>query len=183
MGWFSRKPTHERQVEAAITVASNLYLQSVPEAEEAIAPLLFSLPDSRLRYLLFCLAAMSAACSREMADPNAILNDSFRFLVKWAITERAQEFFGDQVDDPQAVATNAGIYLQQYLDNWSTYIELEKQGGYNEKIISLLCTMIRFAESDLPPNPTDEERLGPLALQLDCRFPTMRDAFSALVRR
>lgn len=39
MGWFSRKPTPQKQVEAAVTVATNLYLTTIPGAEAAPVPL------------------------------------------------------------------------------------------------------------------------------------------------
>ena len=66
MGWFSSKPTQEKYVEAAVTVASNLYLHTIPEADDAPAELKFSLSDSRYRYLLFCLSATSIR--REKTD-------------------------------------------------------------------------------------------------------------------
>ncbi len=49
----------DRQVEAALTVASNLYLHTTPGAEGPTgvgpATLQFALPDSRFRYMVFCL--------------------------------------------------------------------------------------------------------------------------------
>ena len=83
--------------------------------------------------------------------------------------------------DFQDAANDGAGYLQKFLDSWSIYIELEKQGD-NDAIITLLCTMIHSTETNLPLTPTDEQRLGPLALEFDCRFPTMRGAFTELIR-
>ena len=60
---------------------------------------------------------------------------------------------------------------------------LEKAGGKNAEIIDLICSLIHSAESNEPITKGDEERLGPLALQIDCWLPTMRGAFTELVKR
>ena len=78
MAWFSRKPTQEKQVEAAIKVASNLYLHTIPGAEDAPAPLQFSLPDSKYRYLLFCLSAVMRVCAPKMKKEDFISPESLR---------------------------------------------------------------------------------------------------------
>lgn len=88
MSWFSRKPTQQNQVEAAIRVASNLYLHTIPGAEDAPVPLQFSLPDSRYRYLIFCLSAMATACAGVMTNPDAVVNECLRFLVTWTTTQK-----------------------------------------------------------------------------------------------
>ena len=68
MGWFSRKPKTGKQVEAAIKVASNLYLLTVRGGEDAVVDLEFCLPDSRFRYLIFCMSATTAACAKRWAS-------------------------------------------------------------------------------------------------------------------
>jgi hypothetical protein len=115
-----------------------------------------------------------------MKHPNAVVNGCFHFFLTWAAKEKARDFFDRHVE-PQDVANNGANYLQKFLASWSMYIELEKQGD-NDAIIVLLCTMIHSAETDLPLTPTDEQRLGPLALEFDCRFPAMRGAFVELTR-
>ena len=181
MGWFNRKPTQQKYVEAAITVASNLYLHTIPGAKDAPATLKFSLPDSRYRYLIFCLSAMTTACAQEMKNPETVVNECAHFFVTWAITENVQEFFGGSVN-PQDVANNGAAYLQEFLNKWSTYVELEKEGR-NTEIIELICSMIHTTESNTPAEKIDMQRLGKLALQIDCQIPTMRRAFIELANR
>ncbi len=183
MGWFGRKPTQQKQIEAAITVASNLYLHTIPEAEDAPVPLQFSLPDSRYRYLIFCLSAVMRVCAPEMKKKNfaAVFDECLHFLVTWAIAEGAQEFFGSPVV-PEDAANSGAAYLREFGNNWSRYIELEKEGR-NAEIIDLICSMIHATESNVPIVKTDTERLANLALWIDCRLPTMQDAFIELASR
>jgi hypothetical protein len=43
--------------------------------------------------------------------------------------------------------------------------------------------MIYTTESNVPAEKTDVQRLGDLALQIDCRLPTMRGAFIELTNQ
>jgi hypothetical protein len=181
MNWFRRKPTLEKHVEATITVASNLYLHTIAGADDAPVQLQFSLPDSRFRYLIFCLSAVTTACAPEMQNPAAVVNDCLRFLVSLAATEQVQDFFDGPVI-PQDAATNGAAYFQEFLNNWSIYVELEKQSR-NTEIVDLICSMIHTTESNAPTERTDVKRLGELALHIDCRLPTMRGAYVELLNR
>jgi hypothetical protein len=180
MKWLSRKPTRQKQVEAGIKVASNLYLNTIPEGENAPVSLQFSLPDSRYRYLMFCLSAMATACGREMKDCNAVVNDCLQFLVTWATTE-SHEFFGEPVN-LQDVANNGAAYLQDFLNNWSRCIEFEKEGR-NAEVIEMICSMIHTTESNVSIGAADTQRLDQLAVQIDCWLPTMRGAFIELLNQ
>ena len=171
MSWFRRKPTQLKYVEAAITVASNLYLQTIPGAEDAPAPLQFSLPDSRYRYLIFCVSTVVAAAlaydEKKQIQPGALIDGCLHF-VTWLATENAQDSIN-----------NATSYLQEFLKHWSRWPELEKEGR-NLEIIDLISSMIHTIESSVPASESDMRRLGELALQIDCRLPTMRGALIEL---
>ena len=184
MSWFSRKPTQQKQVEAAITVMSNLYMHTIPEAKDAPAPLQFSLPDSRYRYLIFCLSTVVTAVlaydEEKKIQPEAIIKGCLDFAT-WTATENAQEYFGGSVN-PQDVANNGKMYLQEFAKHWSRWPELEKEGR-NDEIIDLICSMIHTTESNMPAGKTDMQRLGKLALQIDCQLPTMRGAFIELANK
>jgi hypothetical protein len=179
MGWFSRKPTQQKQVGGAIKVASNLYLHTIPGGKLAPVPLQFSLPDSRYRYMIFCVSATTMACAPVMKNPDAVQHECMQFLVTWTTTEGAQEFFGGPVN-PQDVANNGAAYLQAFLNTWSACVELEKEGK-NAEIIDLICSMIRTTESNVAVTKSDTQRLGALALQIRSHLPTMRAAFIELV--
>ena len=90
----------QKQVEAAIRVASNLYLHTIPGAKDAPVPLQFSLSDSRYRYLIFCLsAAVTTALAydeEKKIQPEALIKGCLHFAT-WTATENAQEYFDDPV--------------------------------------------------------------------------------------
>ena len=175
----SGESAQQKQVEAAIKVASNLYLHTTPGAEDAHVSLQFRLPDSRYRYLIFCFSAMSTACASQMKNPDAVMSECLRFLVTWTATESVQEFFGGPVDS-QRVANTGAAYLQEFLNNWSRYVELEKEGR-NAGNIDLICSMIHTTESNEPAGKAGAKRLGELALQIQDWLPTMRGAFIELI--
>jgi len=130
MGWFSRTSTQQKQVEAAITVATNLYLHTIPGAEDAPVPLQFSLPDSRYRYLIFCLSATLTAIlaydEKKDFHPEVLFKGCLHFAT-WIATENAQEYFSDP-SCPQDAVNNATAYFIEFLKHCSTWVELEKEG-------------------------------------------------------
>jgi hypothetical protein len=180
VGWFSRKPTQQKLVGAAIKVASNLYFITTAGAEDAPVALQFTLPDSRYRYLIFCLSAMATACAHEMTNPDAVMNECLHFVIGYATTEGVRDFFGGP-EIPHDAANNGAAYLQDFLNKWSIWFELRKKGKSAETI-DLICSMIHTAESNLPAVRTDSQRLEGLAQQIDFHFPAMRDAFIELTR-
>jgi hypothetical protein len=184
MGWFSRKPTPQKQVEAAITVATNLYLHTIPGAEDAPTPLHFTLPDSKYRYLLFCLSAVVTAIlaydEKKDFQPEVLSNGCLQFAIG-AATVQTQDYFSVPTT-PQDAARNAIAYFTAFAKQWSKWPELENQGKALESI-DLICTMLRTTESDEPAGEMDLKRLGELALSIDCKMPTMRAAFIELSKR
>lgn len=177
MNWFRRKPTPQKYLEAAITVASNLYLHTIPGADQAPAPLQFALPDSRYRYMLFCLSTVLTAAlaydERKEIQPEALINGCLEFMT-WLATERPTDYF-DEPSTAQDSISRTCVHLQGFLKHWSQWPELEK-AGESAKIHELISVMVRTTESDLPAQPEDMRRLGGLALEIDCRMPTMRGA-------
>src|SRR5439155_23869150 len=143
MGWFSPKPTPERQVEAAVTVATNLYLQTIPGAKDAPISLQFSLPDSRYRYLIFCLSATVTAIfaydEKKDIQPDGLIKGCLNFAT-WAATENPKEYFS-ALPSRQDAANSANAYLVEFLKHWSKWPEFEKEGK-NTDIIDLICSMI-----------------------------------------
>ena len=147
MGWFSRKPTQEKYVEAAVTVASNLYLQTIPGADDAPSDLQFHLQDSRYRYLLFCLSAVVTSAlaydENKEIQPEAFLQGCLVFAT-WAARDNAEQFFGH----PAQYARGIGQQIfQEFLTQWSQWPTLEKEGK-NDEIIDLICSMIHTTESN-----------------------------------
>jgi len=184
MNWFRRKPTQQKYVEAAITVASNLYLHSIPGADDAPSRLQFTLPDSRYRYMIFCLSTVvtAALAYDESKDiqPQALISGSLQFLTLYA-GPHPGEFF----DDPstaQNCIRRTNEYFQEFLKHWSQWPQLE-EAGKSAEINDLISLMLRTTEADLAAETTDMERLGGLALDINCRMPTMRGALVELANR
>jgi hypothetical protein len=178
------KPTQQKYREAAITVATNLYLHTIPEAEDAPAPLQFSLPDSRARYMIFCLSAVLTAAlaydEKKQIQPEALIEGCLR-AANLIATKDAQEYLGGLASSQDSVE-NASAYLKEFLNNWSRWPELEKEGR-NAEIIDLISSMIHTTESKNSVTESDKKRLGPLALQIDCWLPTMRGAMLGLASK
>jgi hypothetical protein len=173
MGWFSRKPKTARHVQSAVKVASNLYLLTIPGGEDAVAELQFTMPDSRFRYLMFCMSATMAACATEL-DINAA-GEAVYALVHVTAQERPQEFFGAAVNVSD-VLRNVTPMVQWFMNTWARCVELEKERRITD-IVDLIAAMMHTTESPLPATEEDTERLGPLALQIHCRMPAMCRAF------
>jgi len=182
MGWFKRKPSNQKQVGAIIKVATNLYLQTISEAADAPGTLQFGLPDSRFRYLIFCLSATVTAVlaydEKREFEPEVLINGCLNFGT-WTATDNAEEFLSAPLS-PQDAATSANAHLQEFLKRWMRWVELEQEGR-NAEIIDLICSMIHTTESNMPNGEPDIQRLGELALSIDCRLLTMRNAFIELV--
>jgi hypothetical protein len=184
VSWFTRKPTQQKYREAAITVATNLYLHTIPGAEDAPAPLQFSLPDSKFRYMIFCLSAVLTAAlaydEKKQIQPEALIKGCLH-AAKLIATDCQEYLVGDSASSQDSVE-NASAYLQEFLKHWSRWPELEKEGR-NAEIIDLISSMIHTTESNLPAEKTDMQRLSELALWIDCRLPTIRGAFIELAKR
>lgn len=176
---FGRKRKTERQVEAAIKVASNLYLLTVPGGEEAVVKLDFCLPDSRYRYLMFCMSATAAACAVEM-DLDAVGEAVFGLTLAMA-QEQATEFFGGPVNPNDALKGITPVF-HWFMNGWAKCVQLEKEQRIRE-IVEIVSAMIHSTESPLPSTESDVERLNKLALQIHCQFPSMRGAFKELLSR
>jgi hypothetical protein len=185
MSWFSRKPTQQKYIEAAIKVASNLYLHTIPGAADAPAHLQFNLPDSRFRYMIFCLSAVVTAAlvydEKKHIQPEALIKGCLHFATSAANEKTLQEYFDDS-ESSQVSIDSATAYFQDFLKEWSRWPELEKEGR-NSEIIELISSMIHTTESSLPAEKSDMQRLSELALWIGCRLPTMRGAFIELANR
>ena len=184
MSWFSRKPTQEKYIEATATVASNLYLQTIPGAAEAPSALQFNYPDSRYRYLLFCLSSVVTTAlaydEKKQIQPETLIDGCLHFA-GWTARQNPQEYFDDP-EHAQSYADHDRLYFEEFIKHWALWPALEKEGR-NTEIIDLITSIIHTTESDEPINQSDKKRLGPLALQIDCQLPTMRSALVELAKR
>ena len=184
MNWFSRKPTQDKYIEAAVTVASNIYLQTIHGDEKALAPLQFTYADSRFRYMLFCLSCVVTAAlaydKKRLIQPETLIKGCLDFANRTA-AQHPQEYFDDPANS--RTSTNCSTpFLQELLQHWSLWPDLEKEGR-NSEIVDLISSLIHATESSEPISQSDKKRLGSLALQIDCRLPTMGAALVELAKR
>ena len=180
MNWFKRKPTQQKYVEAAVTVATNLYLHTIPGEDECIlpsSPLQFSLPDSRYRYLVFCLSAVVTAAlvydDKKRIQPETLIQGCLHFAA-WTAREHGDLYFDDPAGS-QASINSTTVYFQDFCKHWSQWPVLEKEAKSDEAN-DLISLIIHTTESNSPAGDADIQRLGNLALEINCRLPTMRSA-------
>ena len=178
MRWFKRRPTQQKYIEAVIRVGSNLYLYTLPGSKDAPAPLVFNLPDSRYRYFLFCLgtAAMAALVYDEKKEirPQTLLESCLGAATSLASTQ-PKDFFEAGFGLNDQAATDARSYYQEIIVRWAAWPDMEKANDLSG-LWNLISQMVHSAESNEPADKADMERLGPLALEISCRLPTMRGA-------
>src|SRR6516164_7525606 len=102
------QPKVKRQVDAASQIASALYGRTIPGGADAVVDLRFSLPDSRYRYMLFCLSATAAAVSDEIDDPTVRVAI---YHVTGGLAElNPAEYFGGPVDVVDAIKMIAPLW-------------------------------------------------------------------------
>lgn len=184
MGWFSPKPTQRKYIEAAIAVASNLYLQTIPGEEDALATLEFSLKDSRYRYMCFCLSAVIVSAlgydEKKQIQPEEFTNGC-RYFAQGLAIRKPREYF----DDPASVQDSidhATPRLMELFKYWSPLVVLEKEEKYAE-IIDLVSSIIHTTESNQPISQTDKQRLWPLATKIAGQLPAMKATLFGLASR
>jgi hypothetical protein len=158
----------------------------IPGADDAPAPLHFSLPDSRYRYMIFCLSAVISAAlaydEKKQIQPEALINGCLHFARLTATdTEMAQEYFDDAAS-LQDSGGSTSTYLTEFSKHCAQWRKLEKEGNSAE-IHDLICSMIHSAESSEPICLADVQRLGPLVLQIIRWLPTMHGACTELAKQ
>jgi hypothetical protein len=178
VSWFGGKSDHKKQVDAGIMVLGNLYEKTTDGGSDAPLVLRFEMADSRFRYLVFCLGTFQMACARRMKSPDSVLNELLRSVVIGAVgdAEQQQLFFGGPTD-PQHAANLGAQYVQEFLNQWSAYVDIA-EGGNANAATSLIAGMLRSTESAAPASAADGHRLWPLAEWIEDRLDAMGGAFS-----
>jgi hypothetical protein len=158
-------------------IASRVYERTLERKADAPAALRLSRPDSRFRYLMFCLSTVQTVCARRMSNPDAVLNEVARNAISaWATDPEIRDLaFGGPISLQQA--GNDGIAcLQDFLHRWSAYIETQ-----GTTATSVIAGMLHDIDSAEPARDGDAERLWPLALWVEEQFSAIDQAFVELV--
>jgi hypothetical protein len=184
VGWLKRKPTQQKYIEAAIAVASYLYLQTIPGAKDAPALLRFGLEDSRYRYMIFCLSAVIVSAlgydERKQIQPEGFTKGCLDFAQGLAM-RKPQEYFDDPANVQNSI-DHATPRLMEFFKYWSPLVVLEREEKYVE-IIDLVLSIIHTTESNQPISQTDKQRLWPLATKIAGQLPTIRATLVELASR
>jgi len=162
-----------KQIGAAIKISSNLYLHTTTNSKDS---LLFRLPESRFRYMLFCLSVVVKSCEDLMNAPNSLTNECLHFLSTYTTSKNnVQEFFNGHKDAREA--ENIGsIYIQEFFEYISKYFIAVKNDD-NDNATKIICSAIHSAESNESAGQTDMQRLEQLSLEIEQFIPSMRNAF------
>lgn len=173
MGWFSSdKPT--KYAQALLKVSANLWEASTDGARPDHAPLTlrFERPDSRLRYLAFCLGTTYYFSFRN--DSRSVLEQalqmSWEHVARLAMDpDSAKDFFSGPVNTAQAIQdghSEVGGAVQAWKE-YADHVAAQKAAGQSPKrddaSARIICAMLRRIESSAPLTDEDVRRLTPLA--------------------
>lgn len=170
---YRSEKKQKKQVEAAVKIFSNLYLHTTSISSGVLH---FRFPDSKFRYLVFCMSALIKACEDIINDPDLLTKDCIKFLANFTThKDNTQEYFGGTMDSDEA--ENIGtIYARDFLNNWSKYHEAIKSNNTKEGY-SIICTMVYSTETNETYNKSDTERLNELSWVIATFIPSMQKAF------
>lgn len=194
MGWFGGKSIHKKQVAAAMRIALNLYEETTIDPRlgtqhhqgigSGLAPtvLNFQLPDSRFRYMMFCLSTVFVESAHRMNDGEAILDMCAQALITTALDPKAAEqLLGQGPHDRQRVMADGSTYLRELFAVWSDYKETRKRGN-TQGATSLMVALLYTTESLAQATEDQRPRLGPLARWIQEWMSTSDNAFVQLSR-
>jgi hypothetical protein len=183
MGLFSRKPSHRAQCLAMMRIAARLNERILAPNADAPAVLRLSRPDSRFRYLMFCLSTVQTVCARRMSNPEAVLNEVARnAITAWVSDPEIRDAaFGGPVSLQQAGSDGIAC-LQDCLNRWPAYLDL-RNGGNAHAATGFVCVILFDIESAGSARPADGERLWPLAWWVEQQFNAIDGAFVELCSR
>lgn len=170
---FTKDKNQIKQIEAAIKISTNLYLHTVSNTEGILK---FTLPDSRFRYLIFCMSGMVKSCEDNINDSKSLINECLHLLsIYTTSSNNNHEYFSGKINSKEA-ESNGFFYFQEDLKNWQIYFDTLKSGDKYEASKEI-CSMIHFAESDEPISQADIVRLEKLSNTIELFIPSMRRAF------
>lgn len=162
MGWFSRKPSHEKQVAAVQRMTVNMFENIAAPGRIEASGLQFRLPDSQFRFLMFCAASVHTVCAKRMSNADAVLNEFVPNLIRGVLSSEEQRTFFGGVPKPQAAATLGMNCLGDFLDRWSAYIDIAR-GGNSQAATALVASMLLATETLGDADEVDGSRLSKLA--------------------
>jgi hypothetical protein len=171
--WNGKSPSHKQNVESMIGLTLRLY-EKTAQPNPLLPPLRFERADSRCRYLLFCLSTVQLACASKMENPDAVLNECAQAVLSYCLADQPTYFGGDV--NPQAAVNQVAPCLQDFLQQWSKYVDMVS-GGNRQEVLNIISAMIRDTESSAPAGPADAQRLRTVALYVEASLDRTRAQF------
>jgi hypothetical protein len=176
----STKATNQAQILAMTKIAVGLCERTMDPDSDAPPALLPMRPDSRLRYMMFCISTVQAVCARRMSHPDEVLNECARKAIAAHATEARLSDWASRTPSELDQTLDFGIgCLQNFLHRWSTYVAIGRNGR-REAATSILCSMLFDVDSADPAEEGDGDRLWPLALWIEGQFGAIDKAFVEL---
>lgn len=163
----------KRQIEASAKLFFDLYNYTTSTYKNVFN---FKLPDSRFRYMVFCLSVFLKSCEVLIESSDLLLKEYVHFLVNFAMSkENINNFFVGEVKYSE-VEEDAKNYLNQYMKEWITYSDAIKINDTNEAA-TIICWMIVFTESQGLVDANDIKRTKKLILEIERSMSRLRDTF------
>jgi len=170
---YRSEKKQKKQVEAAVKIFSNLYLHTTSTSSGVLH---FKFPDSKFRYMIFCMCAMVKACEDIIHDPELLIKDCIQFLASFTTHKSNVQDYFDVPIDPEEAENKGTLYSRNYLENWSKFYEAIK-GDNAKEGNSIICSMIYSTETNEPLTKADKERLDELSWVIASFIPSMQNAF------
>lgn len=170
-----------KQIEAITTIYSNLYIHDISTSFDILN---LEYPNSRFRYMVFCLSMVIKACDGLITSQELLQKECLHFLATFTTSrENVNEYFGQQTTATQAEIDGTN-YLDEYFQKWELYLD-DMKNGDKEKATETLSSMIYSVGTDKQITAHDKERLRQLCWQLEFTLSngTMRGAFTDLLAR
>jgi hypothetical protein len=181
MRWTLGESDQAKQVATVMKITANLYEQTIgpPLAPSTLRP---TRPDSRFRYVIFCLTTVHVVAARHMKKPKAVMDECVHRVVRGALSYEGPDGLFDEPVSQQDAASVALACVNEFLGHWSEY--LENLRAQKPRICtSLVATMLRKVEFSQPENQNDNARLSRFALTIEAQFENIDRAFAELVNR
>ena len=170
-----------KQIEAITTIYSNLYIHDISTSFDFLN---LEYPNSRFRYMIFCLSMAIKACEELITSQELLQKECLHFLAALTTSrENVNEYFGQQTTAVQAEIDGTN-YLDEYLQKWEIYYDVLTNGD-KEKAIETLSSMIYSVGTNKQINVTAQQQLSQVCWQLEFTLSkgSMKGAFTDLLAR
>jgi hypothetical protein len=167
---------------ATVRLGVRLFERTIEVGADAPQVLRLERPDSRVRWMMYCVSTVVANGAPTFGSPQAVLNECVHAcaaaLMRLPVPDKLA-FFGPTRLTRQELVNAIATCVQPYLDQWSEYTDLVS-GGNGQAAHSAVCGVLRSIESGMPAVQGDAQRLEPLVRWIEGQSGGLRNAFDEL---